>query len=391
MISFPRGHQADPAAWALARARALLDLGRPEAAAVEARRAVAQRPQDPEALQLYGLCLLRAEDPAAAAEALCAAVAMAPEDAHAHYLLGYARREQGRPVEAEACYREALRLAPEEPVYLRALAELLAMQQRHEEALRLAQLAVAVAPDRPTNLISLGFVASTAGDRALARRCYEQALRLDPTDAVAWNNLGCIDLAQGRPMQARWRFREALRLDPRGRLARDNLALVSPPPRPPEVYRLWSAFERQAVVELCNGVLLQRRRQHQGVELELWALLLATGGRALPVVLQRTKGTLLLAGLALPVLRLLRAGPAGAAAVLGSGAAAFLLVRGRLEQAAARYRELLGWTRASYEDLHARWLAGLLSRTERDAAIDRLLDELCCRAEQSRTCGEPTP
>src|SRR5690349_12382831 len=66
---------------ALARARALLDLSRPGAAARETARALALSPQDPAALQLHGLCLLRAGDLSGARSALRAAIAAQPEDA----------------------------------------------------------------------------------------------------------------------------------------------------------------------------------------------------------------------------------------------------------------------------------------------------------------------
>lgn len=383
----------------MARARALLDLGRARAAAREVQQALAQDPGHAEALQLYGLCLLRAGDFADAREALRSAVAAAPTEAHAHYLLGYCERElkdEGHEDKAEAGYREALRLQSEEPVYLRALAELLAGRKRFEEALRLSRLAVEVAPERASNHVTLGFVASASGDRALAKRAYEEALRLDPNDAVAWNNLGCVDLAQGRPMQARARFHEALRLNPEGKLAKDNIKLVAPPQRPLGIYREWDAFERQLYTELCDGVLLKAgsgeiggdgktgpTRRRSGREVHVLALLLATRGRALGVVARRAPRSLLLMGLgSASMLRLLRGGPVGVAALLGSGAVAYWISRERVAELRQRYDGLLVHTRAEYDRLQGDWLRGALHRRERDQALDVLLDRFCREIEE---------
>lgn len=384
-------------AQALARARALLDLGRTQAARAAAGRALAQAPEDPEALQLFGLCQLRAGEVGPACETLRAAIVHRPADAHGHYLLGYAGREAGDLRAAEVCFREALRLSPEEPVYLRALAELLAGRKLFPEALGLARRAVELAPDRPANHVTLGYVSSAAGDRAAARRAYEQALLLDPNDAVAWNNLGCVDLAQGQPMQARHRFREALRLNPEGTAAHDNLRLLDPPcARPAAIYRDPAAFERQLIVELCEQVYFhphrgadQARRpglRHR-VELHLVALCLATAGRALPVLVRRAPraaGALAVLGPAsLWALRVLRAGPLGAAVLVGSGAVTYLLSRQALAEQRGFYAGRLRATGAEYRRLQERWLAGHLGRPERDAAIDRLLEEFCRQVEQA--------
>jgi Flp pilus assembly protein TadD len=378
------GHQRNLSARALSRARALLDLGRVQAAAKEVRRALALDPHHAEALELYGLCMIRAGDLEEARRALTAAIAAAPTEPHSHYLLGYAERESSRPAAAEAAYREALRLAADEPVYLRALAELLATEKRFAEAMTLAKKAVELAPDRASNHITLGYVASSSGDRAMARRCYEKALSLDPTDAVAWNNLGCVDLAQGRPLQARARFREALRLNPEGRMARENLRMVQPPQRPPEVYRDVMAFEQQLVKELIDGVLLRPGRPRTTpAEIHLLSLLSATEGRAAGLVLRRAPRALVLSGIfSAGALRLLRAGPLGVAAVVGSASATYLLSRAPLRRWQARYRELLAGGRSEYDRLQREWLEGALHRRDRDAGIDRLIDRLCHEIEE---------
>src|SRR5207247_142720 len=108
------------------RIRILLELGRPDEALCEAGRQLSANPNDPETLELIGLCCLRRRDFTAALDALGRAIAAAPESAHPHYLYGFALRESGRIKDAESPYRRALELDPDEPIYLRATAELLA-------------------------------------------------------------------------------------------------------------------------------------------------------------------------------------------------------------------------------------------------------------------------
>ena len=401
------------------RARALLELGRPKAALTEAQRALSADPRSAESLQLYGLCLLRLADLPAACKALKDAVAASPTEPHSHYLLGYAESESQHIDDAERCYREALRLAPEEPVYLRALAELLVdpRRKRFAEALTLARKAVALGPERASNHISLGFVASSSGDRAAAAESYKKALALDPNSALAWNNLGCVDLAQGRPMEARARFREALRLDPEGRIAQENLHLVHPGQRPAEIYKSYDAFERRLVLEVWEGVLFGRRgpspasvhaartspvgaplspggfwknavsnffgvrRLTDDPRLHAAALLWATDFRTVGAVWWRMPQLLVWLGVSVGLLRL---GPAGLAVALLSNAGSYLMSRRPLSQRHAIYREELTRVRAGYDDLHERWLRGDIERHQRDAGIDRLIDEFCRTVESTR-------
>ena len=148
----------------------------------EIRRTLASNPNDPEGLEIEGLCHLRRRDLPRALEALQRALAAQPENAHPHYLYGFALRESGRTAEAEAPLGEALRRCPDEPVYLRALAELKSELRAHADALALALRATEVAPERGANFVTLGFVASAAGDKARAREAYERAVALDPAD-----------------------------------------------------------------------------------------------------------------------------------------------------------------------------------------------------------------
>lgn len=397
----------------LQRARALLDLGREQAALLEAEKALSAAPSSAEALQLRGLCLLHLDKSEEALESLRAAVAIEPTEAHCHYLIGYAQNECKRREAAEAAYRESLRLSPEEPVYLRAYAELLVELKRHSEALAAAEKAVALGPERASNHITLGFVASSMGDRIRAKACYQQALTIEPNNALAWNNLGCVDLAQGRPVQARQRFRESLRLDPEGRAAKANLKLVENKQRPETIYKDYDAFERQLVVEVWEQVLFHRNARAQAVahaaktppvsapltpgqlfrhfirpkaleddpRLHAIALIWATEFRTLPILIWRMPQLLVWLGLSVSMLRL---GPAGLALALTTNATTYLLGRAPLRRRYESYQRELAQTKARWQALQEEWLEGNIDRRQRDAAIERLLDEFTHTAERLR-------
>jgi tetratricopeptide (TPR) repeat protein len=352
------------------RARLLLELGRADEALAEIRRVLARNPNDPESLEIEGLCWLRRRELPRALDVLGRAIAAAPEVPHPHYLYGFALREAGRAQEAEGPLGEALRRCPDEPVYLRALAELTSELGRHAEALALARRATEGGPERAPNFVTLGFVASSAGGKELARQAYERAVALDPNDAAAWNNLGCLDLEAGRPLHAKARFREALRLDPRGERAQRNLGLVLHPAGAPR-YRSWPGVLEELMRELGRGRAPR-------------ATMVALALEAPPAARGLYSREAALSGAAVAVA--LRALGAAAVVPLGFGAAAaglaWLTQRRRLEGARVRCRAALADGRRAWEALWRRWLDGALTRSARDLEIDLLIENLALRIVQ---------
>ncbi|HXU74420.1 MAG TPA: tetratricopeptide repeat protein [Polyangia bacterium] len=361
---------ADVVAAQRRRARMLLELGRADEALAEVRRILATHPNDPESLEIAGLCHLRRRDLPAALETLGRAIAAAPDAPHPHYLYGFALREAGRPREAEGPLGEALRRSPDEPVYLRALAELACELGRHGEALTLARRATEVAPERSSNFVTLGFVASAAGDKRLAREAYERAVALDPSDSAAWNNLGCLELEAGKPLLAKSRFREALRLDPRGERAQRNLSLVLQPGETAR-YRNWDGALEELMRELRRGhaarttmaaLLVEAPASSRG----LYSREAALSGAAVALAL-RTMG-------------------AAALVPIGFGAAAagvaYLTQRRRIETTRKHTREVLVDGRRAWDELWRRWLDGSLTRPSRDLEIDLLIENLALRLVQ---------
>ena len=349
------------------RARALLELGRAEDALLEVHRALGMNPNDPECLEIEGLCRLRLGEHALALDALGRAIAEAPNSPHAHYLYGFALREAGRSEEAKVPLETALRLDADEPVYLRALAELSSDLRLHEAALGLARRAAELAPDRSANHVTYGYVASQAGDKVLARAEYERAVSLDPSDAAAWNNLGCLDLEAGRVLKARARFREALRLDPRGERAQRNLRMVlGPAPQPRD--RSWPGTVEALAAELARAKVDR---------LLLLAFLLEEPRAAQVFVRWRGRGAAISA--AATALALSAMGT-GAVLPLSVGAAVagatWLATRSAMPELRLGVRRALARGRHEHERLWRDWLSGAMLREARDQAIDLLVERL---------------
>jgi Flp pilus assembly protein TadD len=358
--------EADERVEAHRRARVLLDLGRvPEALSV-VRRSLASNPNDPEGLEIEGLCLLRSRDYPEAMRVLARSIAERPEAAHPHYLYGFATRESGRLAEAVGPLETALRLCPDEPVYLRALAEIYAELGRHADALAVAQRAVALAPDRSANHVTLGYVASAAGNKDLARAQYRVAVKVDPSDSAAWNNLGCLELEAGKVLLARSRFREALRLDPRGERAQRNLSLILPPPNPHGA--TWEGVLHGLARELVRG---------RADKMVLAALLIEEPAAAQAFVRGGQRGTAFTGAATLLALRAM-----GSAALLplsvgaAVAGAAYWLTRGPLSTRREQVRRVLGDGRVELERLRGLWLDGGLDRGSRDAAIELLIENM---------------
>ncbi len=346
------------------RARLLLELGRADEALAEIRRTLASNPNDPEGLEIEGLCHLRRRDLPKALEALGRALAAQPENAHPHYLYGFALRESGRTAEAEPPLGEALRRCPDEPVYLRALAELKSELKAHAEALALALRATEVSPERGANFVTLGFVASAAGDKAQARAAYERALALDPADSAAWNNLGCLDLEAGHPLRAKSRFRQALRLDPRGERSRRNLGLLLNQAGEPR-YRSWDGLLGELMRELVRG----RASKRAMIALALEAPAAARGLYSREAAISGVATAAALRGLGAAALVPLAVG-AGAAGL------AYWAQKRTWNAARERTRAILGEGRQTWDDLWRRWLDGTLQRPARDQEIDLMIENL---------------
>ena len=312
---------------AVTRARALLQLRRPEGAEREARGALARDPEDGEAHGVLALALSargRAEEAVAEAGE---AVRLMPGTWWPHHVAAFVLWKADRDRAGLAAARAALRIDPTRAATWDVIARLHLSLKEWWLAVQAAQRGLACDPEN-SDLVSLQSLALTElanapGAVALAA----EAVRLDPEEQLAHLAAGHAALAAKDRQAAARAFREALRLAPGSDHARELLVIALKQRDP--VYR--------ALFRWLNGL----GRQHLRLPLALWIpfhIVVAVGHWALWTA--SAAGTLRLARD--PYYRMLLPGREIRAAWLSAGAVAagaltFAagVVRGRADLAAA--------------------------------------------------------
>ncbi|MGP0066767.1 MAG: tetratricopeptide repeat-containing sulfotransferase family protein [Isosphaeraceae bacterium] len=185
--------------------------------------ALAENPDEPEALHLLGLVALQRGDPHRAVAMIGRAISLRPTVATYYANLGEAYWALGQADRVVACCQAALRLEPESPGVLCNLGSTLAALGDLEAAVGYLQEAIQMAPDFAAARNNLANALRLKGDKLGAVVQFEHGVRLAPESAAAWNNLGEMNLALGRPEAALAHCREAVRLNPGFPEARNSL------------------------------------------------------------------------------------------------------------------------------------------------------------------------
>jgi superkiller protein 3 len=157
-------------------ARALVARGRPAAAHVHARAAVAVAQRSYDFRQLLGMVLLRSGDPAAALVELDLACGLTPVPWEARFNRGQARESLGRLQEALDDYVFVVRTKPDFEPGLAALGQALLRAHRPDLALEPLRSAVALDPKDADAHLGLGLAAFECGKNDEARRELSAAL-----------------------------------------------------------------------------------------------------------------------------------------------------------------------------------------------------------------------
>jgi len=207
----------------LQRAQLLLAQSRPADAEQEAMRALAQQPDDPQALALLALSRLDQGQRDPALEAAQQAVGLAPDLPYFHYVHALVHHRLDHEEEAFRAAQEALRLDPADPDYHSLLASIELARRRWPAALESAEQALALNPEHvgAANLRSMALV--RLGRKAEAMETIDYALHRAPDDAFSHANQGWNCLHRNEPKRAQEHFREALRLDPTLDYAREGM------------------------------------------------------------------------------------------------------------------------------------------------------------------------
>lgn len=232
----PAGREAG--AREIGLARALLVIGRPEAAAVHALRAAQAAPWEPEAFNQLGGALARLGRFDEARDALQACLAIDPRYTLAMMNLGATEAAAGRAESAEMWLRRALAAAaPEGDVRLQ-LARTLASQSRVEEARAEFLQAIRLLPTDPKPCLELASLTYHQGQFREAANLYLDGARRGETFRGLWG-AGASLMAAGARAEARDAFVQALGAAPdtaNAQRVRELLQeLATAPPAPPTV------------------------------------------------------------------------------------------------------------------------------------------------------------
>jgi Flp pilus assembly protein TadD len=209
----------------VARAHALLQVNRPEAAASELRKAIASDPSDPKAWCVLAAAQLRMNQPAAALESAREASKADPELEWPHRIMSVARGQLDHSIGAVSSAREAVRLAPDTALTHAQLAIALSRggfrerRQVHGEIRR----AVALAPEDASIHFFAGNALMRRRRTGPAMAHFRRALQIDPEHSDAMNNLAVLQLRRGRLLSAASGFGSAAAADPRKDISRRNL------------------------------------------------------------------------------------------------------------------------------------------------------------------------
>jgi tetratricopeptide (TPR) repeat protein len=217
--------ERNPACWMAENnlAAELAERGRTGEALEHYRRALAIRPDYPEAHNNLGNLLAGA--PGSEAEAqrhFEEALRLRPDFAEAHTdLANLLARMPGRETEAESHYERALRIHPADATAHYDLALLLSrMPGRDADAARQYRASLGLRPDSAEAHNNLGILLArgpSTSAEALAE--FSEAVRLDPRFASAYVNMAILELHQGRGREAAAACEKALQVDPSNGLA----------------------------------------------------------------------------------------------------------------------------------------------------------------------------
>ena len=200
--------------------------GRNKEALTWIERAVAIQSRDGAILSNLGLVLRALDRRDEAVNVLEQAVQFAPTYRVAHKNLGTVLKELGRTTEAEQRFRHFLTLAPRDASGWRNLGDVLISQKRHVEAESAFRQAVTLEPTAADAHNNLGVVLKELNRLDDSEACYREAIRLRPNHSDAHNNLGILQTTREQPEAALASFTEALRLKPDSADARHNLGAV---------------------------------------------------------------------------------------------------------------------------------------------------------------------
>ncbi len=205
------------------RASLLLAVGRVDEANADIGRALALKPNDPNALALQTIIALVQNDRHKALEVAQKAVEVAPDSATARIALSYAQQARFDLEGARASLEKAVELDPQNALAWARLAELWSSFGYLDKARDAAQRAVALDPDLSLTQTILGFAYLTEVDIKQAKAAFEKAIALDQAAALPRLGLGLAKIRDGDLDKGGRDIEIAASLDPNNSLIRSYL------------------------------------------------------------------------------------------------------------------------------------------------------------------------
>ncbi|MFQ5533367.1 MAG: tetratricopeptide repeat protein [Sphingomonadales bacterium] len=188
------------------------------------RRFLDEHPDNPDALQLYGLLCQNMGQYERADSLMRQSIAKVPEQPHVHNNLGNVQRALGREKDAIACYRTATELKGDYAEAWHNLGLALRSTEELDQAIDALRTAVSVHPKYHQAYNSLGNVLKDAGKIDEAVAAYHKALEIRPDYLKAMHNLGVALRLSGNLEGAIECYRKVLKGDPNIAEAHYNLA-----------------------------------------------------------------------------------------------------------------------------------------------------------------------
>ncbi|MFC0597473.1 hypothetical protein [Streptomyces palmae] len=213
----------------VARAEALLEVGRPEEARALLYTYLNVHQHDAVAWTLTAACFIDMRKWGGALNTAEVALRVNPEHAMAHIHRSTALLKLGRAREAVAAAREAGRLAPHHWLPHAALSHALRGAGAFPEALAAGEESIRLAPEQTVPYFARYFALLALGERERAMQTMHEVLRIDPGNANAHNNLAAdrLDDKGGDLFAATEDLAIALAHNPTSQWSRHNLEVIA--------------------------------------------------------------------------------------------------------------------------------------------------------------------
>ena len=196
------------------KARAHLQMQKPDQALAFARQALSANPQDPVALNVAGVAAFQTGQHEAGLDLLRTAVAFAPENAEARTNLGNVLAVLEQPADAEEAYKSAMAADPDYAEAAFNLGVLMEAQDRPQDALDAYERALETSPDHVGAAQGRGNALKALKRLDDAQSTYEALLAQNPALPEARTNLAAVLQELGDFEAAAREAKRAFQADP---------------------------------------------------------------------------------------------------------------------------------------------------------------------------------